>query len=418
MKIVLSLIAIVTVFVFVGGSGAGEASNLYESRSSAGTLIKSYTSILKPSSETPRTMRPSPLVPHTSAVATPVGETQASTSTISMPSIVTSLPETSVEERAVLIEAKEPSPPAASPVKTPVPSQKTREVKVATPAPKRPAPTLAISAPSTRATLPEASPEQVAVPVEDEQPSPAPVMIPEEVSSPPQKTGEVKWSCDFEGSYCGFYEQSKVEPEGRRSSFVSVTRSGTQAVKLTTLPGDDEVHGSGYWERNDLQLPATSGYCNEGQEEWWAMSVLFPDDYTVPKEGGAVMDFHHNASGGQANFHFLSQPTGLRMHGFYGDVKNPTEYRVELGPVTKNKWYDLVYHVKWTSEGEGLFTAWMNGKKVLDHKGPTLYKGISCYLKLANYHDPLGVPSSIVFDRVLRGTSATAVALGALEGLE
>ncbi|HEU4677645.1 MAG TPA: heparin lyase I family protein [Candidatus Paceibacterota bacterium] len=248
---------------------------------------------------------------------------------------------------------------------------------------------------------------------------PAPTTAPTEETTPsvdvPADEGVVLWKCDFEDSYCGMYEQSKVEPDGHRSSFVGTARNGERAVMLTTMPGDDEVHGSGYWERDDLSLGTSPDYCNEGQEEWWAMSVLFPDSYVVPKEGGAVMDFHHNASGGQANFHFLSQPTGLRMHGFYGDVSNPEEYKVDLGPVVRDQWYDLVYHVKWSSGDDGYFVAWMNGKKVLDHEGPTLYKGISCYLKLANYHDPFGESSSIIFDRVMRGTSAQAVSRTPLE---
>jgi hypothetical protein len=52
---------------------------------------------------------------------------------------------------------------------------------------------------------------------------------------------------------------------------------------------------------------------------------------------------------------------------------------------------------------------WLNGKKVMVHNGPTLYSGISCYFKLANYLAPTGRPSSIVFDRVVRGTSRAAV---------
>ncbi|HSN21512.1 MAG TPA: heparin lyase I family protein [Usitatibacter sp.] len=223
----------------------------------------------------------------------------------------------------------------------------------------------------------------------------------------------VSWSCDFEGTYCGMEEQSKVEP-GRRSRFVSTARDGRQAVELVTLPGDDQVHGSGDWERDDLELAPSPDYCNEGQEEWWAVSILFPDDY-VWKGLGEVMDFHHHADGGQANLNLVAGPQGLRLHGFYGDVKNPREYKAELGRIRRNRWYDFVYHVKWTSRGDGFLTAWLDGRKVLSHRGPTLYPGISCYLKLANYHTPAGRPSSIVFDRVIRGTSARAVARGELE---
>jgi hypothetical protein len=229
----------------------------------------------------------------------------------------------------------------------------------------------------------------------------------------PEGPAHVAWSCDFDGSYCGMVEQSKVEPRPR-SSFVRIERGGRPGVKLTTLPGDDQVHGSGTWERNDLELPPSRDYCNEGQDEWWSVSVLFPDDYVEPVLG-EVMDFHGNASHGQANLNLVSARGELRLHGFYGDVDHPGEYREDLGRIRRNHWYDFVYHVKWSSGGDGFMVAWMNGRKVLVHHGPTLYPGISCYFKLANYHTPSRHASSIVFGRVARGSGPRAVTLARLE---
>ncbi|HET7547282.1 MAG TPA: heparin lyase I family protein [Usitatibacter sp.] len=228
----------------------------------------------------------------------------------------------------------------------------------------------------------------------------------------PRATG-IAWSCHFEGTYCGMSEQSKAEP-GRRSAFTRSARDGELAVELTTMAGDDQVHGSGDWERDDLALPPSPDYCNEGQEEWWAVSILFPNTYAT-SELGEVMDFHHHADGGQANMNLVAEPWGLRLHGFYGDIKHPDEYKAELGRLRRGTWYDFVYHVKWSSTRGGFFIAWLNGRKVLTHHGPTLYPGISCYLKLANYHSPAHGTSSIVFDRVIRGASEEDVALEPLE---
>jgi hypothetical protein len=224
----------------------------------------------------------------------------------------------------------------------------------------------------------------------------------------------VVWACDFEGTYCGMQEQSKVEP-ARRSRFVSVARDGRQAVELITLPGDDQVHGAGDWERDDLELPPSPDYCNEGQDEWWAVSVLFPDGYEATTALGEVMTFHQDGSGAPPNFNVVAKPDGLRLDGFYGELKNPGEYRVELGRIRRNEWYDFVYHVRWTSKDDGLFVAWLNGNKVLVHHGPTLYAGLSCYFKLSNYHSSSPRPSAIIFDRLIRAASADAVALSRLE---
>lgn len=225
--------------------------------------------------------------------------------------------------------------------------------------------------------------------------------------------GRVVWECDFEDTRCDMVEQSKTEPVPR-SFFVAPARSGRYAIALVTQPGDDQVHDSGDWERNDMLLPPSPDYCNEGQEEWWAVSVLFPDLY-VESELGTVMDFHHDGSGGLANFHVMVAGNQLEFVGFFGDVENPEYYYASVGTIVRNTWYDFVYHVKWTAGDGGWMTAWVNGKKMLSHQGPTLYPGIPCYLKLANYHAPTGYASMVVFDRVVRGTSRFAVSLTTLE---
>lgn len=249
----------------------------------------------------------------------------------------------------------------------------------------------------------------------------------------PAVGGAVIFACDFEKSVteCGFGEQNAAgDQPGARARIVNVPRTGAGALRLHTEPGDINVHGSGDWERNDVLYGPSSGYCNEGQEEWWAHSVLFPDDYVFPTGqygGGIVFDFHHNYSSGQSNFEVQTMPgIGLRFEGHGGpsvdggryDYLAADPYGAPKGSITKNRWYDFVYHVKWTSASSGLMEAWLNGKKVMTFNGATLYSGISCYLKLANYHTAVGSPSSVIHDRVVRGSSAAAVALTPLEGVQ
>jgi hypothetical protein len=191
---------------------------------------------------------------------------------------------------------------------------------------------------------------------------------------------------------------------------------------LTTEPGDINLFGSGTAERADLELPPAAAYCHQGQAEWWAHSVKFPGGYIVPvvdllvSNWGVVFDFHQTGSTGQANFQVVSLPTGLELWVAGGPtvVNRPTDpgfYRVPIGAVQFDVWYDFVYHVLWSSGSDGYFQAWLNGKQVMNFSGPTLYAGQSCYLKLANYHSPLGLPVSVIHSRVLRGASAAAVQL-------
>jgi hypothetical protein len=211
------------------------------------------------------------------------------------------------------------------------------------------------------------------------------------------------FACTFANSPtdCGFDLQARV---ASRASLVNFGRDGGTAVRLHTEPGDNNVAGSGSWERADLALPVSLTGCSEGREQWWEHSILFPDDFVVPT-AGVVLDFHHASGGGQANFHVDSMRDsagGMRLRGYGGQRRDSNEYMVSLGPIERNVWYDIIYNVKWSSGSDGFFNAWVNGKQVLAHNGPTLYVDTDCYLKLANYHEPTGQPSSVIHDRVIR----------------
>jgi hypothetical protein len=230
------------------------------------------------------------------------------------------------------------------------------------------------------------------------------------------QAGEVTFRCRFVHSPgdCGFHEQAKGPG---RAMLVEVSREGGKGVRLQTLPGDHGVAGSGAAERNDLQLSHRATGCHQGAEQWWAHSVLFPDDYVTPPRHragspwhwGVVFTFHHTGHTGQANFHVDAMPDGLRLRGYGGDHVDDGRFEAELGPVERNVWYDFVYHVKWSSGRDGFFDAWVNGVQKLRHRGPTLYRGQGCYLKLANYHTAFGMPSAVIHDRIIGGTGPGAV---------
>jgi len=229
------------------------------------------------------------------------------------------------------------------------------------------------------------------------------------------------FSCNFPNTPtdCGFVLQAAASD---RAMIIGPGRAGPTAVQLTTEPGDINLFGSGTAERADLELPRSSAYCNQGQEEWWAHSVKFPGGYVIPvvdllvSNWGVVFDFHQTGPTGQANFQVVSLPTGLELWVAGGPtvVNRPTDpgfYRVPIGTVQFDVWYDFLYHVLWSSGSDGYFQAWLNGNQVMNFSGPTLYSGQSCYLKLANYHSPLGLPVSVIHSRVLRGASEAAVQL-------
>src|SRR5437762_570045 len=180
-----------------------------------------------------------------------------------------------------------------------------------------------------------------------------------------------RFSCGFEASWsaCGFAQQAKA-PD--RVTLVEV--AGRSGVRLRTLPGDRDIAGSGEAERADLA-------------NFQVDVADFPPRLRFAISAGPVVSS--------------------------GAPGSPTQ-RWEIGPIVKNRWYDFVYHVRWSSHGDGWFDAWVDGKQIVHYRGPTLYAGQGCYLKLANYHTPVGKPVSVVHGRVRRGPTREALSSGAL----
>src|SRR5882757_5598606 len=188
--------------------------------------------------------------------------------------------------------------------------------------------------------------------------------------APPPPTPGVDLACMFSAPHCGLEEQAKVPG---RASLTTISRDGGTGLRLHTEPGDTNVaYSTGTMERDDVYLakPGTSNpeVYGEGVEQWWAHSILFPDDFVVPTtQAYAVFDFHNTGGGhNQANFNLafrvqadVTQPASLSFFGYGGaDIG----YAAVIGQIHKNVWYDFVYHVRWSSGPDGFFRGWVNGK--------------------------------------------------------
>lgn len=231
------------------------------------------------------------------------------------------------------------------------------------------------------------------------------------------------WSCAFSRSFrsCGFAAQAKSPDR-----ITGVEVAGVPGVRLETAPGDDHIAGSGRAERADLALSPEETGCSQGAEQWWTHALLFPDDYTPPHATaadswpwGVVFDFHQTGSEGQANFEIdvVGKPPGLQLAISAGPVVSsgapgsPTRH-FPVGAIIKNHWYCFVYHIRWSSGRDGFFDAWVDGGRVLDYRGPTLYAGQGCYLKLANYHTPVGARVAVVHAHLVRAATRAGLGLG------
>jgi len=201
-----------------------------------------------------------------------------------------------------------------------------------------------------------------------------------------------------------------------------VQAGGYPAVRLLTLPGDNNLYGSGAMERCDLRLPNDLTDATEGKEHRWSHHLRFPGDYMeLPSSQaggswntGLVMCFHNTADqGGQANAQLQAmpataispdRPTGLHFQVSGGDPAAPTVGQYPVGPIVRNRWLAFAYHVRWSSGSGGFIDGWLDGVQFMAHKGPTLYAGQGAYLKLANYHTAHGKPSAVLHGPTTRRT--------------
>src|SRR5215216_6520054 len=95
--------------------------------------------------------------------------------------------------------------------------------------------------------------------------------FPSPAQSQTSSSGQVQFSCTFASSptECGFSEQAKWLP---RAGIAGNGRDGNTALWLHTEPGDNNVYGSGTWERDDVALPQWTTNCYQGVESWWSHS--------------------------------------------------------------------------------------------------------------------------------------------------
>ena len=211
--------------------------------------------------------------------------------------------------------------------------------------------------------------------------------------------------------------QSKVE--GRMTLLRAVeggrVRRGSMAARFEVRAGDTDVAGSGEGERTEVFLDDRHTGASEGETQWWAWSTYFPTDFDPPPGAWNVFtSFHHTGSTGQANIHFdVRDRTSIGLRVLGGSFDAPAKKDFVLAELQRGKWYDFVFHVKWSSSGSGFVEMWVDGKRVVPlTQTPTLYEGQGVYLKQGYYRSP-HAQSTVVFHdgtrRLVRVEAASAV---------
>jgi hypothetical protein len=226
-------------------------------------------------------------------------------------------------------------------------------------------------------------------------------------------------------SGCGGMSLKKSLPANFKSHGYQVSnkseghpvRSGDDSMRFEVRSGD--CSWSSGWndcerDRERHELLSVNTFLSG--EDWFHWSIYIPEDYKIiyPVKV-ALAQFHQQDShpvlmfqNGSGGYTVDNQVIGSTL-----ETK-----KVLTDEEMRGRWSDVLVHVKWTSEQNGFFRVYVNGKTVPGYVwvGPTKEKGRRVYFKFGIYRSFLSrgiggpAPTQVVYyDDLARGNTCDEV---------
>ncbi len=219
----------------------------------------------------------------------------------------------------------------------------------------------------------------------------------------------------FEGESVAPFWRAGDAGSGRYAAgAVAVTsdhaRSGTQSVRITVREGDVRQQGDDGEDNERAELD--SGKLTfAGRELWYGFSMLVPPEFPIVSTRLVVAQWKQTGiKGGPL---IAQRYRSGRHHLTIRDWSDPDGERQEypLPAIIPARWNDMVYRVRLSASADGLVEAWVNGERVVSHRGPTASAtgDDQVYNKIGLYRDRMVQPMSIYFDNYIAGDSRAAV---------
>jgi hypothetical protein len=242
---------------------------------------------------------------------------------------------------------------------------------------------------------------------------------------------------DFEsGGLEGWY-WDRARPDSIRVVSQPV-RKGRYAVGITLAPGDRAAGKErAELKLGDKEIERLRG--RQGGEMWYAWSLFLPAGEAEPpgEPLQIVAQWHHRPPQPPASeksgkstetvlglrpevngpppltLHLVSK-AGQRSLVLFGRSAARGERRV-LGerPARTGAWMDLLFHIRWSTGGDGFVEAWLDGQSLTSGRklGATLYSPDSNYLRLGLYRGKgASTTNRVYLDEIRIGESRQAVA--------
>jgi len=161
-------------------------------------------------------------------------------------------------------------------------------------------------------------------------------------------------------------------------------RAGRNSMKVTLDIANALLKGG---ERNEMKVRSDPPPMNSSQ--WYGFSVFLPSNYVADSVWELIAQWYpvQDASeelGRQPTMAIFSNDGKWSLGIKYSpDRITPMGHpsiktkNWDVGTHQLNKWTDWVINVSWSSGSDGFIKAWIDGKVVLDYKGPTSYNDAS-----------------------------------------
>lgn len=177
----------------------------------------------------------------------------------------------------------------------------------------------------------------------------------------------------------------------------TIVRSGDGSF-WALVKGSDASSSSGY--RAEFITKASYN-----TDAWYGYSTYFENWSACSGCGEHVIQWHPAEGSGSANLGIYTEKNTFRV-GLNADGDLTAEKTLaESMKIIPNKWYDFVWHVKWSATA-GRIELWIDGVKYVDYTGATLTKGGTPYFKLGiNRWNISGVTRSLYYDNLRIGNA-------------
>lgn len=195
---------------------------------------------------------------------------------------------------------------------------------------------------------------------------------------------------------------------GRVTIVRTPRRQGRFAARFLIRRGDrPNDHAS------RAELYASTGEV-PGTESWWTWSTRFPRAFRAQAgTWNLFTQWHGTVPRCIPNVAFLVDRRTRRpklLLGVIGGAKNMVTCEGGIGrgwslaPLRRGRWYDFVFHVKWSaSSSVGFVELWLNRRRVVPRTHmATLYVGQGAYVKQGFYSGPKRINSLIFHDGLRR----------------